>query len=357
MPRGYLDTTHIDFPPNVDEAYLRGLENERGMSWESALQTISTRIQAASQVVDPLVAALAYFTPDAVVSAPYGESFDLEEENEYGLVRPEVAEPPRGQMLPLRRWAKSIGLTEQGLEEITEAELVRQLDAFLLTFTRGLTLRIFRRLTSAAEEYVDRKTTSVSPGFAGSGTGDNVFSGTYPDGTALAGGYTHYYRDTAANLALALATMRDQLARWHPGPYDLIGSQAQIAAVMALAGFTKATSDLILRAQGVAAANVDNARYVGVYGDDVRVWIGRLEWGSSANLTMFKTYGDFSARNALAIRYDDRFGRDIDIKYRAAYPLDQAIMRRRFGIGVSDRTAAANLYVAASGSYTAPTIA
>jgi len=357
MPRGYLDTTHLDFPPNVDEAYVRGLQNERGMSWETALQTIDTRIQAASRVVDPLVASLVYFTPEAVVDSPFASMFDLEEEDEYGLARPEVAEPPRGQMLPMRRFRKALGLTEEKLEEITEAELVRQIDAFLLTFTRGLTLQVFRRLTSAAEEYVDRKTSAVSPGFAGSGTGDNVFAGTYPDGTALAGGYTHYYRAATADLATTLGTMRDQLARWHAGPYDLIGSAAQIAAVMALTGFTKATSDLILRAQGVAAANVDAARYVGVYGDDIRVWIGRLEWGSSANLTMFKTYGDFNPRNPLAIRYDERFGRDIDIQYRAFYPLANAFMRRRYGIGVSDRTAATNLYVAGSGSYTAPTIA
>lgn len=357
MPRGYLDTTRIDFPIGVDEAYIRGLENERGVSWERVLQLIDTRLQAASRIADPLVAAIARFTTEAAITPPSVNQFELEEENEYGVPRPELTEPPRGHMLPFRRYAKAIGFTEEGLEEITEAEVLRQIDTFLNTFVRGLTLKVLRRFTSGAEEYVDRKTNGLSPGFAGSGTGDLIFQGTYPDGTALPGGYTHYYRDTAANLEALLHSMRARLARWHAGPFDLVGSELEIAAVAALGDFTKATSDLILRAQGVAAANVDNSRYVGVFGDDVRVWIGRLEFGTEPNLAMFKTYGDFNVRNPIAIRYDAGFGRGIDIRYRAMYPLANAFMRQRYGVGVNDRTAAALARIDAAGNYVAPAIA
>jgi hypothetical protein len=221
---------------------------------------------------------------------------------------------------------------------------------------------VLRRLTDDAEWYVDRKTTALSPGFAGSGSGDNAFSGTYPDGTALPGGYTHYFRDTTANRAATIATQVARLQRWHPGPFDLIGSAAEVAAIAALAGFTPSGSALIVPAQGDAVAQVDRTRYLGVYnaGDgsaDVRVWHSLLELGSSANFAIFKTYGNFDARNALAWRYSPRFGRGVELRFRSLFPLDAAYLRYRFGVGVRDRTGATLTTVAASGDYTPPSIA
>lgn len=359
MPKGYLDTTHIDFPIGLDEAYVRGLETPRGVSFERVLALIDERLRAASTIVDPLVAALAYFTTQAAIAIDSPTLFELEEEAEYVLTRPDLAEPVRGWLLPFRRYQKAMGFTEQGLEETTEAEIIRQIDSFLATFIRARSLKVLRRLFSAGEEYVDRTTTATSPGFAGSGTGDNAFVTPYPDGTALPGGYTHYYRDTAANRATMISTMRDQLARWNPGPFDLFGSATEIAAISALGeagGFTKATSDLILRAQGVAAANVDAVRYVGVFGDDVRVWHGRLELGSEPNFAVFKSYGDLNPRNPIAIRYDETFGRGIDLQYRSLYPLENSFMRQRYGVGAGDRVGAALARVDDAGGYVAPTI-
>lgn len=358
MPYGVLDTTNIDFPPNIDVTYVRGLTTPRGVSFATVLAQIDARLRAASAAVDPLVADLVSYTTNPTADGSTPTAFDLEEETEYGLPRPEQA-PKRAHMLPFRRYAKSMGFTEQGLEEMTQAELLRQVDNFLATFQRGLVLNVLRRLFSDAEVYVDRKTTSTSPGFAGSGTGDNAFAGTYPDGTALPGGYSHYYRDTVANRAVAIRAARDRLKKWHPGPYDLIGSQSEIDAIVALGeagGFVKATSDLILRAQGAAAANVNADTYVGVLFDDIRVRVGRNELGTEPNWAVYKTFGPFDARNPLAIRYDEGFGRGIDVRFRSLFPLDQSVMRQRYGVGVANRTAAALGRMAASGPYVAPVI-
>jgi hypothetical protein len=260
-------------------------------------------------------------------------------------------------MLPYRKYFKALGFTEQGLEEMTRAQMLNQVDSVLLGFYRGGVLKVLERLFSDDEVYVDEKTTTTSPGFAGSGSGDNAFTGTYPDGTALPGGYTHYHRDTTANRVALAKAMRDKLKRWHPGPYDFVGSQAEVDAIAASADFVAAESDLILRAQGVAAARVPAERYVGVFDKDVRVWHGRLELGSSANFSVFKTYGDFDARNPLKWRYSERFGRGLNVRFRSLFPLDNAICRQRFGVGVGDRTAATLAAIAASGAYTEPTIA
>lgn len=356
MPRGILDTTWINFPPNVDEAYIRGLSTPRGVSFQRVLALIDQRLRAFAATADPLVAALVSFTDAADVDGSGPTAFELEEETEYGLPRPELGER-RGHMLPFRKYAKALGFTEEGLYETTEAEILRQVDNMLLTFTRGRTLTVLRRLFSDDEYFVDRKTTTVSPGFAGSGTGDNVFGGTYPDGTALPDPYTHYFRDTVANADVAADAMIALLERWHPAPYDMVGGSAAIDAIASETGFVASGSPLIRPAAGTAEALVDSSRFIGVYANKVRVWSSRLELGAEPHMAIFKTYGNFDPRNPLRVRIDPRFGRGAEVKFRSFFPLDQAVMRARWGVGVGDRTAATLARLAASGNYEDPTIA
>ena len=356
MPFGFLDTKYIDLPANIDAAYLRGLTTARGVSFATVLTELDSRLNALNSVVDPLVASMISYTTEADVDGTTPTAFALEEETEYGLPRPELAEPRR-HMLPLRRYAKSLGFTEDGLEHMTAAAILNQFDSMAETFVRGGRIKALERLFSDAEIRVDRGSTATSPGFAGSGTGENAFTGTYPDGTALPGGYTHYYRDTTANRAAVIKSARDRLKKWYPGPYDLIASQAEIDAIAALPEFVYAESDLILRAQGVAAANVPADRFLGVYDKDIRVWHGLNELGTEPNIAIYKTFGPLNERNPLVWRYDESFGRGAVIRSRSLYPLDQAIIRMRFGIGVRNRTAAALIRIGASGSYVAPSVA
>lgn len=355
MPYGILDTKYIDLPANIDATYLRGLTTQRGVSFADVLTQLDARMAALNSVVDPLVASLISFTTEADVDATTPTAFALEEENEYGLPRPELAEP-RKHMLPLRRYAKSLGFTEDGLEQMTLETLLNQFDSMAETFSRGGRIKVLERLFSDAEVRIDRNSTAVSPGFAGSGTNENAFTGTYPDGTALPGGYTHYYRDTTANRAAVIKSARNRLKKWYPGPYDLIASQAEVDAIAALDDFVHAESDLILRAQGAAAANVPADQFLGVYDKDIRVYHGLNELGTEPNIAIFKTFGTLNSQNPLAWRYDENFGRGAVIRSRSLYPLDQAVIRQRFGIGVRNRTAAVLIRVAASGDYVAPTV-
>ena len=350
MVKGLLDTTGIDFPPNVDQTYVRGLQNARGVNFLTLLTQIDARLRAFAATADPLIAALTYFTPNSVADDTNPTAFELEEETEYGLPRSEFA-PERAHMLPFRRYAKALGFTEEGLFEANEADILRQIDNILLTFQRGRMLHVLRRLFSDVEEYVDRKTTAVSPGFAGSGTGDNVFGGPFPEGTALPDPYTHYLRDTTANIDVATIAIKDLLARWHSGPFDLIGSQTTVDLLAAETGWVDAGSGLIRLGNDTPEALVDPLRYAGVFDKTIRVWHPRLELGTSSFVAVFKTYGNFDARNPLAIRFDPRFGRGVDVKYRVFFPLDMAIMRARWGVGVNNRVGAGLARLAAAGAY------
>lgn len=356
MTYGYLDTRFIDLPPNIDLAYLRGLTTARGISFAALLRQLDSRLAAINSTADPLVAQLIHYTSDITSDQTQPTAFILNEENEYGLPRPQLAEG-QGVALPLRRWVESMAFTEDYLEQATQATILNQFDSVALGFTRGALIQVLKRLTDNAEIRVDRGTAMTNPGFAGSGTGSNVFGGTFPDGSPVPGGYTLYFRDTAANLATVIKAARDALARWWAPPFDMIGSVAQISAVTALPDFVRAPSPLVNPAAGVATANVDAATYVGVYDGNVMVQNGRLEFGSSPNLTIFKDFGNFNSASPLAWRFDEAFGRGVVIRSRELYPLDQAVMRQRFGIGVANRTAAANITIAASGNYVPPVIA
>lgn len=355
MVRGYLDTKFIDLPANIDANYIRGLTTARGISFAALLTQLDARLRAINAAVDPLVSELISYTTEAQTDDSMPTMFTLDEENEYGLPRPELAER-QAHMLPLRRYAKSLAFTEDFLEQSTQPTIINQFDSMAATFVRGIKVKALERLTSIAEVRVDRGSTATSPGFAGSGTGASVFTGTYPTGAALAGSYTLYYRDTSANLAAVIKAARDELKRWWPGPYDLIASQTQIALIAVLTDFVRSTPGLVNPASGVATTPLDPVTYAGVYDGDIRVRLGQMEYGTEPNITIFKTFGPFSAQNPLVYRYDPAFGRGVVIRSRELYPLDQAVMRLRFGVGVKNRTAAANIRIAASGGYVAPVI-
>jgi hypothetical protein len=259
-------------------------------------------------------------------------------------------------MLPLRKYDSSVMLTEEGLESMSLNRILLNVDSMILGAKTRHRREVLRRLTSDAEIRVDKKTTVTSPGFAGSGTGDNVFSGNYPDGTALPNSYTLYFRVASGSLSAGLKAAVAELRRWQVGPFDLIGPQAQIDAIVALGApdFIAAGSELIRQGSGTAEAQVDPNQYVGVFDKDVRVRKPILDY-SDANITIYKSFGNLNPRNPLAWRYDEQRGRGAFVRSRSLYPLDQAVLLQYFGIGVNNRTAVANIRVAGSGGYVAPT--
>lgn len=355
MPFGYLDTRYVDFPPNVDAAYLRGLQTRAGVSFADLLREIDARLAAFNAAVDPLVGALVTPTSEAFIDATGAAPFQVEERGEYTLARPQLVEAA-AHMLPLRGYEAALGFTEGGLERMSRTRILNLIDSVLLGFRALHRKEALRRLFSNAEVRVDATTTATSPGFAGSGTGENAFKRThYPDGTPLPNGYTHYFVATTSgsppvsNLPEKLREARDRLARWHAPPYDLIAPQAQIDAIAAINpgnaanGFVSAGSELVRPGALNAEAQVDATIYLGVLYGDIRVHRAVTDY-STPHIAIFKSYGALDPRNPLAWRYDEQRGRGATLRYRSLYPLDQAVIRQDFGIGVNDRTGAVLVY-------------
>lgn len=355
MPYGVLDTKHINLPANIDATYLRGLTTRSGVQWEALLRTIDARLAAFNSSLDPLVAALITPTTEAWQEDMNTSAFVAQEENEYTVPRPQLS-VRAGHMYAIKGWDISLQFTEDGLEGMTQPQILNVLDNALLGMRAKHRARALYRLFSDAEVRIHHSTTATSPGFAGSGTGSNAFAGSsYPSGEALPSPYTHYYRDEVADRATVIKAARDRLKMWHPGPYDLVASAAEVTAITALTDFVSVGSELIRAGTGVSTAQVDVANYVGVYDNDIRVWKAANEF-TTAHIALFKSYGPLNAMNPLVWRYDSVVGRGAYVRSRMLYPLDQATLKQRFDVSVRDRTQAALIYLAASGDYSAPTI-
>lgn len=360
MPYGFLDTRFIDLPAGIDEAYLRGLRTRAGVDFPAILRMLDQRLGALNTTLDPLVASLIYPTTDVMAESTPPVAFQIDERGEYTLARPQLADVG-ATMLPIRGYDVSMGFTEDGLELMSLSRIEVQVDSVLLGWRRLYRRKAFERLFSDLEMRVDIRTAATSPGFAGSGTGSNVFTPTtYPDGTAIPGGYTHYYRIAAAALAAGLLTVVQQIRKWNPPPYDLAAPQAMLDLITAINpgnptnGFVSAGSALVRQGTGLSEAMVDSATYLGVLFGDVRVHMAITDF-SSPDIAIYKSYGNLDSRNPLAWRYDAVKGRAATVRSRSLYPLDQSVVRQDFGLGVNNRTAAALITVADSGAYTPPT--
>jgi hypothetical protein len=360
MPFGYLDTRYIDFPAGVDVAYLQGLRTRAGVDFPRVLREIDSRLGTLNTTLDPLVASLITPTTEQFADTSGPTAFEVSRRGEYTTARPQLAEGG-AHMLPLYGWDVSLGFTEDGLEAMSLSRILTNIDSMLLGFRRLYRREALRRLTSDAEVRVADRTAVTSPGMAGSGTGDNVFArSSYPDGTTLPGGYTHYYAVGAGTLAATLKSARDRLKRWHQGPFDLVAPAAQLDLITAISpgdpqnGFVSAGSALVRAGNGTAEAQVDAAVYLGVLFGDVRVHMA-IEDYSDPVIAMYKSYGALDPRNPLAWRYDELKGRSAVVRYRSLYPLDQATLKQDFGIGTNDRTAAV-LIENGTAPYSAPAI-
>lgn len=361
MPFGYIDTTYVDLAPGLDEGYLRSLETRSGLSVAEMIQRVDAAMSAINEGADPLVAALSYRTASANAGTRVTATKRVTRGGEYTFARPQKITRV-GYMLPIAKFDMSIGFTEDGLEEISSASFDEELDAMVGGFQRFYTAAVLDRLFSNAEVPVDDTTTVVSPGFAGSGTGTNVFSGVYPDGSDIAGGYTHYgYGTTDASIITWLDSQVAVMEKWQTGPFDLIASAAGMTALVAAAAAASkpvimSGSSLIRLPDSQSEALVDADTYFGVYGGKVRLRYGVSGFGDN-HFALFKSQGAFADGNPIAWRYDPLRGADAFVRSRALFPLADAVALQWLGFGVGNRTAASLFYRAGGAvAYVNPTI-
>lgn len=355
MAFGLIDTSFIDWPANIDSTYLRTLTTRSGLAFTDLARRLDAALASVNNGVDPLLATL-LAPPTTSVTSRGGRlgSMRAEWKSEYTVIRPQLVETT-ATALAINELEIGLGFTEDGLQEISMDDFDNQLGAMAAALELAARRSTLVRLTSNAEVPVAANTAMTSPGFAGSGTGGNVFQGTFPDGSAVPGGYTLYYRDTAANRVAITKTARNDLKRWYAPPFDLIGSSTYLAGIVTDPAFVYAGSPLVRPAAAAAEALVDPASFLGVFDGDIRVHLAINDW-TSDNAVVYKSFGSANANNPLVWRYDPLRGQSAYVRSREMFPLAESVAMWKFAPNVNNRTAAANICIAASGNYVPPTI-
>jgi hypothetical protein len=356
MAFGIIDTSYIDWPSNIDAAYLRGLQTRSGLQFTQLAGSLDAAVGRINQIDDPLLRLL-MAPPTSNEFSQGGRSGRMvaTRKSQYTTARPQQVERT-AHMLAIDEFEINMGFTEDGLMEISLDSFNAQLDGLVAGMKAVQRAETLNRLFSAGEAPVAAGTTATSPGLIGSGAGANAFSGVYPDGTAVASNATHYVRAASADLAATIKAQRDKLKKWHQGPFDLFGSDAMITAIAALSGFVSSGSELVRVGGSTSEALVDPGMYVGVFDMDIRVHRPIMDF-TSDHFAIVKSYGDLNPLNPLVWRYDPMRGAGAYVRTRELFPLAGASTFHKFGANVNDRTGAAVVKIASSGDYAGPALA
>lgn len=360
---GYIDSAFafVDLGPNIDRNYLNGLTTRAGLSVADMIGRISSAMTQVNTGQDELIAELIYPTTNVLGGTRRKTNKQIKRGGELTVPRPQRGASVRT-MLPITKFDVGLGFTEDGLQTISEEMFNEEVQDIVDAWRRLYLIETLTALFDPTPVPVDTEleTAALSPRFAGSGSGDNAFSGFYPNGQPLPGGYTHYGYAANANMATTIATYVARLRMWQRGPFDAICSEGMVALLKAdTANFVSAGSILVRPGVGDAQALLDPETYVGSYMGDIRIRAGRPELGTTNHMAIYKSAGSMAPGNPLAWRYDPLYGRELWTRSRSMFPLADAYALQRFGIGVSNRTSAVLLYFASSapGAYAPPTIA
>lgn len=355
---GVIGTKYIDFKPIIDEAYLRGLSTASGLELTDLVRLTDQAMGNLNGEIPELLAAFMYVTSEPEVGKRRTGRKYVQKGGEYTTARPQKG-GGTSYMLPIDKYEISTGFTEDGIHDISlEAfndELQDVVDAWrALYMGEGLSAWF-----DPAPVAIARGSDIKSPRFAGSGTGDYEFTGTYPNGADIGAGYTHYFRTADADLAATLRTMIARLRRWHPAPYDLVGSANAIDRIVNSTdlGFVPVAEAGTNPGLGERTAALDADVYLGQLPGRIRVRQPVDQLGDGMHFSIAKSYGTFNANNPLAWLYDPKWGRDAYVRAKDDFPLAESVVIQRFGIGVGNRTGATVAQIAeGAGVYTPPAI-
>ena len=354
MAHGYLDTQNIDFAVGQTESRLRNMQNRLGINFSEFYSRLDGAMSALNGNNDAVINSLITKTSADRVSGGATGNKVLQRAGEYSIVRPQHG-GAQGHLLPLYHHAITLGFTAEALETMTVERFQGEIATTVQGFRKGQRAEVLERLFSDAEFVLDDDGVGTSPGFAGSGTGGNVYGGATPPGVTT---LNLYSRVTSAQLDAEIKKVQGYLAAMNgSGALDLLTSASGLALVTALPGFVAAGSPLVRVAAGTAEAVVNPDEFVGVLNGNIRVRQAEGQLNGDG-IAIYKSNGSNAVNNPLAWRFSTIWGEGAFVNDRDLFPLANAEVSQYFGIGANNRVGAALIAVAASGTYAAnrPTV-
>jgi hypothetical protein len=360
---GFADLKQTALPTLWDAAEILKARLADG----SSIQEMVADLQAVLRMLNNSLLDMAHYadlfavqdTPE--VEYPIGVANGFEDSTEYGVPNPKRGETT-GHMLPLKPYDRALGWTMRYLRKARRAKLDADVRSVVVDARSIWQKKLLTRFFTSAGGTVGTTSNADVP-FVDAQATDTVFiPPESPEGEAFASSHTHWLRHAAisdANLAIAVEHLEEH---GHQSPFDIIAARVDAASWTALTGW-KAPEwpGIVYHGSGVErAAMADLSEYAGYIETDYgicRLWLTPRV--PTAYYGLFRGYGRGDDRNPLRVRIDRNvgFGFTLVDGNWVNLPTHLAVAYAEFGVGVGqDRTNGVGVYIAASGSYTDPTI-
>lgn len=362
-----LSLKFVALPSGWDAGELARLQLGGGsITYEQLIRDIDDALGAAAgDLLASYVGTLLSVTNEAAIdySQGAGAGFTRRTERGRGDGR---KQPEGGHMLPLVGYDHPLDWTYDFLKQARPATIYRQVDG-LINATKSIVARsAFTRLFKLEEEtgaYYGLGNSGVSVPWADGGNGTIGFTPiSVPDrGGTFASTHNHFLRLDGINQANLEAAVLHLWEHGIDGPFDLLVAQADLADWQNTAnvtGWVEKPDPVLTYGSGETVANVGGDYIGGVktkYGFCRMVANGRIPTGY---WSVTKTYGADDPMNPLRLRSaSGAFMPELVVENVGHYPLQGAVPRLDFGVGVGEsRVAAVCVKNAAAGSYDTPTI-
>ncbi len=359
---GPNDLKQRALPTYWDAAELQKLTLASGESYEQLLNDIATAMSMANEMLlsDPLISSLISLTTEAATEYGIGVTSGFQKATEYG--RPDAQRgKTTGHMLPLDGYDRGLGWTWEFLRDARRIQLDEDVATVIKDMRDIWAKTILTRLFKSTYDAVG---SGRSMPVADGGTADSAYiPKPIPDrASAFAATHTHLGRlngITQANLETQVTHLWEH---GHDAPYDLIVSETDLGSwvdTSAVTGYVPRASEYVRYGTTQDLATVD----MSVHGV-ITTKHGPVLLRSNARIptkfwAVYKSYGALDQRNPLVVRYREEQGVGAILlagDHIRQYPIESAIMRMDFGVGIMDRVGAVLCYNHTTGSYTDPTI-
>lgn len=327
---------------------------------DKAYEAISIALAAHNQIMNDMVDNLVEFTADQQRRTGADTSMVAQDLDEFGVPAPQKVTAGANVGFPIRRQGNALQWTRDWFANKTPAELAGQVSAIMAADKRMIERDIKRALfLSTNYTFTDRLTNNIDLAVKRLANADSHPIPPAPDGTAFnAATHTHYVARVSTLAASDItAIINNVREHFGAGTIELDINAAQEAAVRGFTSNFVPYYDARLRlantiTAGNQALDVVNTydRAIGLFDSaevHVKPWV-------PANYLAARLVGE----PVLAAR--TRSGQGVGALELVGdwdqYPLRAQLWRRDLGFAVSNRIAAAVLYIGAPTTYADPTL-
>ena len=363
---GVDDLKQFALPSGWDATEMLKYQLASGENYDSVITAIAAGLNVANgdMLNDPIYGGLVSVTTELGVEYGDGITAGMSERTEYS--RPDVKRGTTiGHMLPLKSYDRGLGWTFDYLRKARQISIDNGIYLAIGDVKDNWQKQILTRFFSDSENLLGSSGYDVP--FIQGGSGNIDYTPPPYGGATFASTHDHFDRKTTSVQGDALTAGAKHLHEHGlMAPYTAIIPETDRSTYTGLgANWVKPDmgNNFIRTDSGANWATAINIiePFIGTYETDhglVNVWAThRLP---NNYLGLYKSEGINDTRNPLAIRYSDDFGLGAILlrgeSFRQ-YPLENAVILHEFGVGVRNRLNGYACFFAASGSYTAPTIA